>query len=1535
MPKTIGELILKLGLDTSGYYEDLEQMRLDTIAVGKEIERSFRGGGFGGGFGNTPPLSPKFDDRNLTALNKKFDDTKRNYNDLSRHFSNSPITPRTNTRPLDELSNKLREVRNQSRSLSDINITVRGANTVSRAQAQQNIKVELDTRQIDQSFKTLSRDLGESIGDEVAKGIKKGSAKNPIKAVSDVALSAPKTIVRGFYEGVGITYSEQLTKGFIKGIEGKFNTSLQRIAEKSSTQFLSAGERAGNNILKKMGIAEGLAAVKPAADKTRKALEEIIPAELLEQKLGKVEGAISRVLDNLLELKSVGDQLKGLEQLGGALGGVAQVPIAGVNQRRNRKLDFAAQLAQERAKEMIANGELQEIDPNAKKIAIVSGGFAGTRGKSSKSVAERVKLALGEGVAVDSIDNVETDTSANLSKAPKWASQILARFAKQNVIQGFNKDAIESAAKALAYKQMGVKAEPTFIGYSGGGYVAKESTEILGRLGVKSKGVGIGTPMFGLTGQVDPSQYRSYVGEGDPLSKLQKLFQSPNLRTLKDSGQAHKLSNYLGGADLQKELSSFLGVKTSGAQKAQFELHGFEEEMNSLAQDLGAVLSDSNQAQFFKKTGLFQAQIQQIKGHRAKLASLIEDAIGDVAEQIEEYDAALAEAEMLVKQVYGVQEEVSAPLQKTARSTVQTAATPPPAKVEPPKVEATKPPAVQAAEKQKAATAKATEEIKTKTAAAPQKAEQIVQQAAKEAIDTAKLFEEQYQRFIVETGKAFGIAQQSIRLPEIKELDISQAGGYAEKENQLILPKGKIKNFQEMLGKSLKEMATEEIDAAILQLSTIAHEGFHGMQFGFTGLSLVENARSGRINTPAINASEAESKTFERLKGNSIGNFAKSSVDHAKNRPSMAALSKRELIELEKYIEQYEKDAYSFQAKFMEAMIAEMKSGSATVGAAFEGAIGKLISGARAQMEQLKAEAKPQAQQVAEPISADEFNKQFKEVEAELNKYTVEILKEIARLSGRGSVKGKKADIVGDLMTNVRPAELDRARAAVEPMIERGSKGGQKLKKLPQTEQEKQAIATFKEREQLLYKELQKLDTMSGAARQKYLGELLDRLNENIANLDQINKQQVSAETRLTLGKTKGRFEGIYREYSPKLKAKSPSMQQKGGVADVDDISLARVANGQAQQIARQAQKTYESIVRSVAAASSKTLAAQDMPKLVVDNNRLQQLGAKALYDIKRNQIVIDAEIAKILEGGAKSLDEYTEQLKDVVHEARHAMQFDFGKTKLSQMAWGAEPGTQLIDPRNAPRSAIYNAARSVQVASNQAGGLLNGGAKKAIFRTELDAYAFEQFTPGILNAAKGDLQNRRGLGGFVQGIKEKVAGRSEQIGGALGQLNGDSKAIADIPAQGNKAIGTIEQLTKSFFKLAAEQAKMMPGGGMLSTLLEDAGKLSQLAKPLLIAFVGFQVLKQVAGWFGELAKATSQSALEFSRFEQILSFTSSANKAAATIANLRDESKKLGIDLKQSIAGQSSLQAATRGGKLEGSATERLGESMRQASAV
>ena len=167
-----------------------------------------------------------------------------------------------------------------------------------------------------------------------------------------------------------------------------------------------------------------------------------------------------------------------------------------LQKRRLEQIEYNKRLVDERAEQLYK--VLPDLPKDTKRIALVSAGFAGRRGKSSYGLAQRLEPFLGDGTFIQPVENFDTDDDIYgrepvVGKA-KWGLHVGKIMLRHNLMKGYKEDAIEAAAYAQALqkkaKKQGLKIPHVEgYGFSAGGYVMQEAAE-LSRGKTPFKGVG-------------------------------------------------------------------------------------------------------------------------------------------------------------------------------------------------------------------------------------------------------------------------------------------------------------------------------------------------------------------------------------------------------------------------------------------------------------------------------------------------------------------------------------------------------------------------------------------------------------------------------------------------------------------------------------------------------------------------------------------------------------------------------------------------------------------------------------------------------------------------------------------------------------------------------------------------------------------------------------------------------------------------------------------------------------------------------------
>ena len=237
--------------------------------------------------------------------------------------------------------------------------------------------------------------------------------------------------------------------------------------------------------------------------------------------------------------------------------------------RRQMRMSKSFEMAQKRAEQI----EAPKLKDDVESINLAIAGYGGNRGFDSRGLALGLHQTLGPKNQLVPIDNVSTDVDTDYvadkdfggeisRKALYHLQQMLPKIFKEMFLENNpNKDAIEAAATALAYKRENPKIPINSIGQSGGGFVAKEVGEILLSGGVKSKSLGLSTPDF--SAAFLPSEdvgYSSIMGDEDPLHKLTPILPATQ-RHIIQGGENHDIKKYLAAEELGAAIEKSLGIK--------------------------------------------------------------------------------------------------------------------------------------------------------------------------------------------------------------------------------------------------------------------------------------------------------------------------------------------------------------------------------------------------------------------------------------------------------------------------------------------------------------------------------------------------------------------------------------------------------------------------------------------------------------------------------------------------------------------------------------------------------------------------------------------------------------------------------------------------------------------------------------------------------------------------------------------------------------------------------------------------------------
>ena len=343
-----------------------------------------------------------------------------------------------------------------------------------------------------------------------------------------------------------------------------------------------------------------------------------------------------------------------------------------IQKRRIENFKLNADLVTKRAEQIYE--QLGDLPADTERIAIVSGGFAGKLGKSSKGVAERMKPFLGDKTYVQHVNNPDTDDDVDYDQPGlgkvKWFKHVGKILARHNIGRGYSEDAIEAAAQAQALhrkaKEQGLKIPHIEgYGYSSGGYVMQGAAELSRENRIPFKGVGLGTPHYGVSNTAKPEEYMSILGDQDLLWMLQgNKFDSPNLKTYKNAGEAHILEKYTKNADVQRDVYKFMGREAPFVLGNQFE----EDMMKTMSNAQSLMQLNPKLRPALKASGEASKTLDSVAEHRRIISDQINNVPAEILEDVQAADEVLQALEQQIIRGFKFNDKKSAPLAKQTKT---------------------------------------------------------------------------------------------------------------------------------------------------------------------------------------------------------------------------------------------------------------------------------------------------------------------------------------------------------------------------------------------------------------------------------------------------------------------------------------------------------------------------------------------------------------------------------------------------------------------------------------------------------------------------------------------------------------------------------------------------------------------------------------------------------------------------------------------------------------------------------------------------
>jgi hypothetical protein len=257
----------------------------------------------------------------------------------------------------------------------------------------------------------------------------------------------------------------------------------------------------------------------------------------------------------------------------------------------------------EKLKKVLANINPEDLpDLTGKKRLIGTvGGFAAEEGNSGLRMAEEIKKSADDKTEVVGFDNSFTDLKFSVfGNKALWGANLLQKLGQLN-LKGHNPDSVKIAAQVIALLEKYPDLETTITGHSAGGFVVEEVQELLDLIkpGHKVKTIATGTPLT--KGGLNNQNTIHKIGDGDDIVKT-----------------AEKAGEYLGGVKPRTE-----------EELGKIKSHFGEDYLTSesyLKQILGEGFDNNKNRQLKNKRSPFKGKLIELETLYAKyLSTIVED----------------------------------------------------------------------------------------------------------------------------------------------------------------------------------------------------------------------------------------------------------------------------------------------------------------------------------------------------------------------------------------------------------------------------------------------------------------------------------------------------------------------------------------------------------------------------------------------------------------------------------------------------------------------------------------------------------------------------------------------------------------------------------------------------------------------------------------------------------------------------------------------------------------------------------------------
>ena len=571
-------------------------------------------------------IVPTVDHKNLVALNRHFSEKEDHHKKVQKGFNQNPLTPKVDLRELNSLTKAYQDLSRLKGNLTSgtgtIHFAVEHTYKVDIRESNRDIASAInglrnEFKDIGKEFKSSQKtdtpkqqkDSSSNLAKEIKQGFNQMKSGNIFEGIGKIALSPAKAIFTGFYEGIGLTASSKLTKGAIKSIESEWNFTLDALGKGTGKAFGSIGKNAADLLLHSMGTSTEQ--INGMFEDLSQGFNDIFDEKEARSRIQNIGDTVNKTLtnafkngtfisDDIAELKSAINDYKGLRR-------------ENIDKRRKQSVDETARQATQQS------GMYDAPDLSGKEKAVLyAGGFVGKNSKTHDQNAVMLGKIYGETAQVFQSGNDATNTDASSKDNPvKWMVEATRKITKLNLSGEVNPDVVKMVAQALAIREKNPHITIDLVGHSAGGFIAKDASAILQKLGVENvRGVGIGTP-DGVMGSVGQGNYQGVLGKDDTVKKIVDnasilgLTNPSNEASQNMSGiVSHSMIDYLSSPDVQTLLSGQSGISKDELLKG---LGDNAEVVTDIKKNIHSLLKEVGEGTVLVAAAVIKESVKQIQ----------------------------------------------------------------------------------------------------------------------------------------------------------------------------------------------------------------------------------------------------------------------------------------------------------------------------------------------------------------------------------------------------------------------------------------------------------------------------------------------------------------------------------------------------------------------------------------------------------------------------------------------------------------------------------------------------------------------------------------------------------------------------------------------------------------------------------------------------------------------------------------------------------------------------------------------------------